>query len=172
MFLICEKDNTNCLMLKAALSAVTKSFDANGWNRNYSKSRDAKTALCVAVRKRNVEMVKLLLIHGADPSRCTLIGPAHPHRRTHREQNSNAPGAVLTAFDILDKEKALSESDEAELKRQISEILKSSLRWFPELIDFYPRRMGESLTVIIETLSDEHFPEEIIHFVIEYFCEP
>merc|ERR1712087_412146 len=57
------------------------------------------------------------------------------------------------------------------VQRQISAILKSKVRWFPELIEFYPRRMGESLSLIFETLSDEHFPEEIIHFVIEYFYE-
>merc|ERR1712087_1028135 len=57
------------------------------------------------------------------------------------------------------------------VQRQISAIFKSKVRWFPELIEFYPRRMGESLSLIVETLSDEHFPEEIIHFVIEYFYE-
>ena len=133
----------------------------NKWNRKtveeectYTTKRTVtrKTALFVAVSKRNVEMTKLLLIHGAD--------------------------APPKALDILEKpiecdgdENVRTAADEAEAKRQISAILKSKVRWFPELVEFYPQRMGEALSVVVDTLSDEHFPEEIIHFVIEYFCQ-
>ena len=188
-------------MLRAALSAVTMRFDVNKWGCKERCSRDRthftytststkKSALCVAVAGRNILMVKLLLIHGALPSHCVQIMEKTVDIR-NQEQSLSEQSTILSAFDIIEKpiddnedvqrkkerpskrRKNKRSRNEAELKREITTLLKSGVRWFPELIEFYPRQMRQSVSVIFETLSDERFPQEIIIFVIEYFnCEP
>merc|ERR1712083_1283662 len=98
--------------------------------------------------KRNIEMIRLLLIHGADLSRCAVMSECDFSGENERE-------TALTAFDILEREPVTASRDDIELRKEISTILKSKVRWFPELIDFYPRRMRECLSIIVDTLSDE-----------------
>jgi len=170
LFLLCEADGEHCPMLKAALSALTQSLDVDraGFNSTTSICTKMiqethyyrKSALYVAVEKRNILMVKLLLIHGADPTKCRMS-------RTRDEScwddgdDSDDMWYRTSAFAML---KRGNRAD-----AQINALLesKAKLSFEAELMDYYPYVMRQSLSVR-EALR-EHFPEEIIHFVIEYF---
>jgi len=110
------------------------------------------TALYVAISRGNIEMVKLLLIHGADPSRCAMV-PV--------DRRLTQPDAIVGAAFICASTECLYE-------RQISAIVESEVQWFPKLVNYYPRQMRQSLRFILQTLSKEHFPEDVTHFLIEY----
>ena len=262
LYLICRKDGKGCPMLKAALSALQTSPDVNLLSRHTKRDERTnyrnKSALYVAVCRRNIEMVKLLLIHGADPLHCAVIGHSVGDSDSDGTVDEEQ-GTVLTALDVLerkpyseweqalhdaeqeglrrqreekeaervvqeqkqqqvgraaaaqeelerkkittreavriwreinaskcdylsnsensddecasrDKDKEeLSQSLQVEAKTQITALLKSNSKWFPELIDYYPKRMSESVSIIVDALSEEQFPDEIINFVIDYF---
>merc|ERR1712110_1210403 len=76
--LICKADDQKCSMLKAALSAVAEPININFTSYELYEEEDTEdpeddwvheTALYAAVKNRNFLMVKLLLIHGADPKK-------------------------------------------------------------------------------------------------------
>ena len=179
LYLICKNDGKGCPTLKAALSAVQKSPDVNllsrhenGKLRFHMARFKKKSALYVAVRRYDIEMIKLLLIHGADPVRCAVVGVREMRRAEDsysdsEEDSDHAPAVhtspateeqdtVLSAFDVLDSERlrdrkmlddestSRDKEEPVEAKRQIAALLKSNVKWFPELIDFYPKRMGHT----------------------------
>ena len=192
LYMICKNDSQGCPMLKAVLSALKNDVDVNKTTNalsrfakgsgicgvdtsddddSHERSEDEnattdvenKTALYVAVETCNVEMVKLLLVVGADPLRCAMVRSGEIHKNMLEKRARW--GDRLTALQILERQ------GDSESKRQIAYILKSNSRWFPELIDFYPGPMLESLSAILEALSEKQFPNEIASCVLAYFID-
>merc|ERR1712013_382452 len=122
-------------------------------------------ALSVALQKRNVEMVKLLLIHGADPLRCARAEDYLELSGTNQRKRDIREAQIIEI--LIEAPTVLANA----ANKVSTRAYKSKLCWEHELCEFYPFRVRQSLTAISEELCNEHFPEEIIHFVFEYFYE-
>ena len=149
-----------------------------------------ETTMHVAVRKGNLEMIKLLLIYGADISLCNVKTKQGYSRSSFRPKKGkvrdgrstsmrswydgfmakyNETGKLAEFESVKDVFQILKEAKvEEKVKKQIKKIFVTKSIWFPDMIELYPNNMGHALSVIMESLSDD-IPEEIINIIIEYF---
>jgi len=179
-----------------------ENFDEDEWDDPRSgyyvnphvNMNNYETCMHAAVAKCDLEMIKLLLIHGADISLCKLktksgagggYGFGRRDKNTDRNQamrtfhdaymktrkatenkpmSTNEYDRMQSVYDILAESKKGGE----DVKAQIRRIFDTRSIWFPEMLSYYPNKMGEALKVIIDSLKEE-LPEVMINIVIEYF---
>ena len=144
----------------------------------------------VTVDRCDIEMVKILLIYGADASlvrvktrtRGKFLQGGYRGSDMDEKQRNRAMRAfchgfkdkvgqklekheeVLDVYQILDK----TECADANKKKQIRALLASENIWFPELVEYYPVDQGRALEIMYQVLG-KVMPTPMIGIVAQYY---
>ena len=142
--------------------------------------------LHVAVHRCNIEMIKILMIYGADLKlrrvKTTERPPFYQSRRKERDQGNEEDrdvamrtfcdrewksGPLQEALDIhqiLERAKCGDQN----VKKEIDALLRSESNWFPELLDLYPGDQGEALRFMYREWQSP-LPLEVVSVIAQFY---
>ena len=149
-----------------------------------------ETMMHVAVDRCDMDMVKLLLIYGADARlvrvKTTKGGDFLQGRRgsdmneaqrcsamrkfCHKLKGKAAAGKlgkreeVMDVYEILER----ADCDDEGKKQQIRALLASENIWLPEMVEDYPVDQGKALDIMYQVLG-EVMPTPVIGIVAQYY---
>ena len=155
-----------------------------------------KTIIHIAVEKCDIEMIKLLLIYGADTSLCHIVTESRAvsgrmfRRKGGDKEKVKERDELMREFhdkfmnnyrkteklkmyeEVNDVYKILENAGckDKKTKESIEKVLKSNSKWFPDMLEYYPNNMGPSLSIIMDVLT-ETIPVEITNIIIDYFYD-
>merc|ERR1719361_2164568 len=156
----------------------------------YSSDEDDKgdgcffygTLLHAAVQWCDVEMLTLLLIHGADRTLRSVKSQKKFYHTTWERKDSrdaqmrefiagrvedsqsDRPTSVSwDVFQILEKSKG-----DQSVKKEIDALLRTDNIWFPEYLEYYPQGQREALQFMFEEW-DTPLPMDVVAFIGQYY---
>ena len=153
-----------------------------------------RTLLHIAVEQCNIEMVKILLIYGADTSlrqidvsynklppflqwiRILYRDDDSPEERSSIHfllqsfvdqalESADIRGESLDVYTILER----AECEDQNVKKEIAAFLSSKRgNWFPELLDLYPGDQGKALRFMFREWNTP-LPLEVIEEIAQFY---
>lgn len=148
-----------------------------------------ETMLHVAVRECDIEMIKILMVYGADTTlkRVRSRERASFHQgygyggRGSRELSAKERKKVIQEFceqatgqgdyeETLDLMQILqrAECKDVGVKKEIEKLLASNRNWFPELFDYYPMNQGPALKFMYEEWETP-LPLDVVGIIAKFF---